>query len=105
MLPSQTTATGVSGLRPPATSASAIAGAFSTAIISSRVPCSRATVSQSVSESGWPGGRCPEITVKSWATPRWVTGMPARAGTAIGLVRPGTTVTGTPAARQASTSS
>ena len=43
--------------------------------------------------------------MKSCATPRWVTGMPARAGTAIGLVSPGTTVTGTPAARQASTSS
>ena len=82
-----------------------MAGAFSTAIISSRVPCSRATASQSVSESGCPGGRWPEITVKSCATPRWVTGMPARAGTAIGLVSPGTTVTGTPAARQASTSS
>ena len=63
--------------------------------------CSRATASQSISESGCPGGRCPEITVKSWATPRWVTGIPARAGTAIGLVSPGMTVTGTPAARHA----
>ena len=61
MLPSQMTATGVSGLRPPASRASAIAGAFSTAIISSRVPRSRATASQSVSESGCPGGRCPEM--------------------------------------------
>ena len=39
---------------------SAIGGAFSTAIISTRVPRSRATASQSTSESGWPGGRCPE---------------------------------------------
>ena len=43
--------------------------------------------------------------MKSWATPRWVTGIPARAGTAIGLVSPGMTVTGTPASRHASTSS
>ena len=35
--------------------------------------------------------------VNSWATPRWVTGMPALAGTATALVTPGTTVTGTPA--------
>ena len=39
------------------------------------------------------------------ATPRWVTGIPATAGTAIGLVSPGITVTGTPASRHASTSS
>ena len=64
-----------------------------------------ATASQSTSESGWPGGRWPEITVNSWATPRWVTGMPATPGTAIGLVSPGITVTGTPASRQARTSS
>ena len=103
--PSHTTATGVSASRPPLTSTSAIAAAFSTAIISSSVPVSRATASQSTSESAWSGGRWPESTVKSWATPRWVTGMPARAGTATGLVSPGITVTGTPAARQASTSS
>ena len=45
------------------------------------------------------------MTVNSCATPRWVTGMPTDAGTAIEEVRPGTTVTGTPAAWQASTSS
>ena len=45
------------------------------------------------------------MTVNSWATPRWVIGMPATAGTATGLVRPGITVTGTPASRQAMTSS
>ena len=78
-----------------------MAGAFSTAIISSRVPRSPRDGGPSrSSESGCPGGRCPEITVKSCATPRWVTGIPARAGTATGLVSPGTTVTGTPAARQ-----
>ena len=72
-------------------------GAFSTAIISSSVPRSRPTASQSTSESAWPGGTWPETTVKSWATPRWVTGMPATAGTASGLERPGITRTGTPA--------
>ena len=82
-----------------------MAPAFSTAIISTSVPVSRASASQSTSEPSWPGGRCPETTVNSWATPRWVTGMPATAGTAIGLVSPGITVTGTPAARHASTSS
>ena len=54
---------------------------------------------------GWPGGRCPETTVNSCATPRWVTGMPAAAGAATALVTPGTTVTGTPAAAHASASS
>ena len=69
------------------------------------VPRSRASASQATRDPGWPGGRCPETTVNSWATPRWVTGMPARAGTARAEVRPGTTVTGTPAAAQASSSS
>ena len=32
--------------------------------------------------------------VRSWVTPRWVTGMPATAGTASGLLIPGITVTG-----------
>ena len=106
MVPSQMTATGVSAGRPPSTSAAAIAGAFWTAIISSSgARRATATAFQLTSDSGCPGGRCPEITVKSWATPRWVTGMPATAGTAIGLVSPGITVTGTPASRHASTSS
>ena len=48
---------------------------------------------------------CPETTVNSWVTPRCVTGMPAMPGTATGEVRPGITVTGTPASRQAITSS
>ena len=37
--------------------------------------------------------------------PRWVTGMPAAAGTAIALETPGTTRVVTPAAAQASSSS
>ncbi len=45
------------------------------------------------------------MTVKSAATPRWVSGMPATAGAASAEVIPGTTVTGTPAAAHASHSS
>ena len=45
------------------------------------------------------------MTVNSWATPRWVTGMPTRAGTAMAELSPGTTVTGTSAAAHASSSS
>src|SRR6202008_183097 len=99
------TATGVAASRPCSSRVAAIAGAFSTAIISTTVPRSLATPSQTTSDSGCPGGRCPEITVNSWVTPRWVTGIPAMPGTAIGLLIPGITVTGTPAARQAMISS
>ena len=105
MVPSHTTATGVPASRPPRRSTSAIIGALSTAIISTRVPRSLARAPHCTSESGWPGGRCPETTVRSWLTPRWVTGIPAAAGTANGLLMPGITVTGTPASWQASTSS
>ena len=91
IVPSEITATGVVGERPWPTSSAAIAAAFSTAIISTRVPPRPATALQPTSESGWPGARWPDTTVKSWATPRWVTGMPAVAGTPIGLGSPGTT--------------
>ena len=103
--PSQITATGVADSRPAASRVSAIAGAFSTAIIRTTVPSMAATADQLVSESGWPGGMCPEMTVNSCVTPRWVTGMPAMPGTAIGLLIPGMTVTGTPASWQARISS
>ena len=43
--------------------------------------------------------------MKSAATPRWVSGIPAIAGAASAELMPGTTVTGTPAATQASHSS
>ena len=105
MVPSTTTATGVAAGRPPSTSASAMCGAFSTAIISTTVPRSWASAAQTTSDSGCPGARWPETTVNSWVMPRWVTGMPADAGTATEEERPGTTVTGTPAAAQARTSS
>ena len=69
------------------------------------MPRSRPSAAQSTSEFGCPGGRCPETTTNSWVRPRWVTGMPASAGTATALVTPGTTSTGTPAATHASSSS
>ena len=105
MVPSETTATGVDPARPPETSAAAISGAFCTAIISTTVPVSWATAPQLTSDSGSPGGRWPETTVNSCATPRCVTGMPATPGTETELESPGITVTGTPASRQAMTSS
>ena len=104
-MPSCTTATGVSAGRPPASSASANASIRSTPIISTIVPRSRASASQSVRLCGWPGATCPDTTTISWATPRWLTGTSATAGTAKALVTPGTTVTGTPASAQARTSS
>ena len=69
------------------------------------MPPTRAAAPQSTSESSCPGGRWPDTTVNECATPRWVTGMPAAPGTATGLGSPGITVTGTPASRQACTSS
>ena len=47
----------------------------------------------------------PVTTVNPRLAPRWVTGMPAAAGTLTALVTPGTTSTGTPRASQASRSS
>ena len=67
--------------RPPASSASAMAGAFSTAIISTQGAASagRRRPSRPASRGARAAG-ARRSTVKSWATPRWVTGMPARAG-------------------------
>ncbi len=59
------------------------------------------------SASAWCGssGTCPETTVKTWLTPRWVIGMPAAPGTPTAEETPGTTVTGRPASTAAVTSS
>ena len=51
-----------------------MSGAFSTAIISTIVPRRAPSAAHWTSDSGWPGGRWPETTVRSWVTPRWVTG-------------------------------
>src|SRR3954452_18340531 len=103
--PSVTTATGVDGARPCSISAAAMAGAVSTPMSTTRVPRSRPRDAQSTSDCGCPGGTCPETTTNSWVSPRWVTGMPASAGTPIADVTPGTTSTGMPAATHASSSS
>ena len=68
-----------------------------------RVPSVRASAVQSIGASLAPSW--PDTTVTCRETPRWVTGMPAAAGTATALVTPGTTSTVTPASRQAMASS
>ena len=105
IVPSCTTATGVSGGRPPSISAAAKAAIRSTAMSSTTVPRSRPSAGQSTRLRGSPGGTCPDTTTISCATPRCETGTSATAGAANALVTPGTTVTGTPASVQASTSS
>src|SRR5215472_6488443 len=103
--PSDTTAPGVAAASPAEISVSAIAARWSTAISSTRVIPLRASAAQSTELRESPGRTCPASTQKPWLIPRWVTGMPAAAGTEVALVIPGTTSTGTPAARHASTSS
>ncbi len=105
MVASWITAAGVSAGRPCSSSVPVIAGRFFIPIRITRVPRSRASASQRTSEAGESGATCPDTTVNSCATARWVTGMPAAAGAATELVTPGTTVTGIPAAAQASNSS
>ena len=98
MVPSTTTATGVSASRPSATRACAMAGAFSTAIsITSvpREPGQRPPLDQRVGVAGRQvAGEDGELVRHAAVRD----GMPARAGTAIADDSPGTTVTGTPAA-------
>ena len=86
---------------------SAIARIRSTAISSTRVPAQpaeRRPVDRRPRVA--PGRRARRRRRTPARRPRWVTGMPAAAGTAIALVMPGTTSTGMPGARRsASTSS
>ena len=84
---------------------SAISARWSIDISSTRVIPLRASAAQSTELRESPGRTCPASTQKPWLTPRCVTGMPAAAGTEMALVTPGTTSTGTPAVRHASTSS
>ena len=110
VVPRAITATGVSGRRPPRTSASAIAALVVTPIRMTRVPPARARASQSgpsspiASDPAGPPTR-PVTTVTDDAKPRWVTGMPTTAGTPKAEVTPGTTSQGIPASRSTSTSS
>ena len=105
VVPSWITAAGVSAGLPCAIRVALIAARFFSPIRITSVPRSPARASQRTSDAGASGARCPETTVNSCATPRCVTGTPATSGTAIALVTPGTTVTGTPASAQASSSS
>ncbi len=102
-----TTAAGVSGARPPAISASAMAARVDMPMRITRVPPARASASQSGAPASAPGAppTRPVTTVTDEATPRWVTGMPATAGAANAEVTPGTTSNGMPACTSASTSS
>src|SRR5579859_2053126 len=95
--PSDTTAPGVPAPSPAESSVSTISARWSIAISSTRVIPLRASAAQSTELCGSPGRTCPASTQKPWLTPRWVTGMPAAAGTEMALVTPGTTSTGTPA--------
>ena len=103
--PSDTTAPGVPPPSPAEISVSAISARWSIDISSTRVIPLRASAAQSTELRESPGRTCPASTQKPWLTPRCVTGMPAAAGTEMALVTPGTTSTGTPAVRHASTSS
>ena len=69
------------------------------------VPPCWASLSQAIAEASLPGNSLPVTTVNSDACPRWVSGMPAYAGAAIGDVIPGTTSKRTPALWSASASS
>ncbi len=95
----------MSGDLPCATRVSAIRPILSTPIRITSVPVSLARDGQSTRERSSSGATCPLTTVNSWATPRWVTGMPAAPGTEIELEMPGTTVQAMPASASACASS
>ena len=105
VVPEAMTATAVSGGRPPCISAAAIAARFVMPMRITSVPPTRANASQSCSPVPSDPPTRPVTTVTEAATPRWVTGMPAAAGTPKADVTPGTTSQATPASASASTSS
>ena len=79
--PSATQAAGVPAAIPAAIRVSAMSARCSTAISSTSVVPPRASAAQSTLERGSPGPACPDTTVNPWVSPRWVTGIPAAAGT------------------------
>ena len=99
-----TTATGVSGGRPPAMRRTAMPARSATPMRMTTVPPTWATASQSVASSS-PGRRCPVTMVTAAASPRCVTGTPAKAGAATAELMPGTTSNATPASCNPSASS
>ena len=71
-------------------SSATIRSSRSIAISSTSVPGAGRQPGQSMPASaGRPGSRWPDTTVKSAATPRWVSGMPAAAGAASAELMPG----------------
>src|SRR5699024_9241726 len=98
--PSAMLAAGVSAGSPAARSASAIAPSVATPMSTTIVRPEVASPAQSTSLRGSSGVTCPETTATPWESPRWVVGMPARAGTDRAEETPGTTSTGTPAVVQ-----
>ena len=105
VVPRAMTATGVSGARPPRTSASAMAARVVMPMRITSVPPARASASQSGPPAPPASPTRPVTTVTDEARPRWVTGMPAAAGTPKAEVTPGTTSQGMPASASTSTSS
>ena len=91
MVPHSVTATGVSADRPPAWSRRAISARVAMPITMTRVPPARARDSQSTPPGAEASPTWPVTTVTELDRPRWVTGMPAYAGTATAEVTPGTT--------------
>ena len=89
VVPALITATGVVGARPCATRVRAMRGRFASPISTTMVSTEVARLAQSTpapSSHSWP-----VTTANDEATPRWVKGMPADAGTATAEVTPGTT--------------
>ena len=80
-------------------------GKLPMAIRITRVSTAVASFLQSVASPSFAGSSCPVSTAKEEAMPRWVTGIPAYAGTAMAELTPGTTSKGMPALASASASS
>ena len=93
MVPQCTTATGVVAGRPPPSRPAAISARLAMPINTTSVPRapSGARAAQSMPVSDGPSPTRPVTTVTDVETPRWVTGMPAEAGTANADDTPGTT--------------
>ena len=105
VVPHWTTAAGVSGERPPSTRHRAICSRCAIPINTTTVPPARASESQSTPPGAVGSPTWPVTTVTEVDTPRWVTGIPAVAGTPKAELTPGTTCHGTPARSRASPSS
>jgi hypothetical protein len=105
VVPCSITAAGVSASRPAAMSLAAIVASVDTPIRITSVSTAVASRAQSTLASSLAGSSWPVTTAKEDPSRRWLTGIPAAAGTATADETPGTISTGTPARRQASASS